>query len=117
MDMDFSKDIETFRIKGFKGISWTSMFLGILTVIVGSLIIGLCSALHIPMIAGVYISVPFLYPIVMLGFTKKNGYTTLEVIRRKRQIAGYTKTRLRYASSEKCLYEEVKGAQNEKKEG
>lgn len=120
MDMEFSRDIETFKSRGFKGISWNALLFGGLTVLTASAVIGFCTyCLHLPVLVGVYICVPFAFPIVQLGFSKKNGYTKMEILQRKRMTSGYCKKKLHYSSTEKNLerredYEKAKSGRKTK---
>lgn len=105
MDMEFSKNIEEYKKKGFKGISSESIILFIICVVICAVVIYICVyQFGVDIMNAVYISIPFVMPICMVGFNKKKGYRLLDVIKRKREIRGYSK-KLNWIATEGILEE------------
>lgn len=106
MDMEFSKNIEEYKKKGWKGISSESIVLFLICVVICAAVIYICVyQFGIDIMNAVYISIPFVMPICMVGFNKQRGYRMIDVIKRKKEIRGYSK-KLEWISTEAILTEE-----------
>lgn len=113
MDMEFSKNIEEYKKKGFKGISWGSILLFLICVIICAGVVYVCVyKFNIEIMEAVYIAIPFVMPVCMVGFSKQRGYRMLDVIKRKRDICGYSK-KLEWISTEGNLAEESEKIEEE----
>ncbi|MDE6252582.1 MAG: PrgI family protein [Lachnospiraceae bacterium] len=99
MDRIFSKDVEKYKRKGFKGLSKLEMVFAILTVAIGSGVIYLLNYLNVPMLVSVYIGVFACAPVAFLGFKKKKGYSLFEIIEKNRELAK-TSGKMPYISTE-----------------
>ena len=106
MDMEFSKNIEEYKKKGFKGVEWGSIAVFLICVIICAAVIYICVyQFNIDTMNAVYISIPFVMPVCRIGFSKQKGYRMLDVIKRKKEIRGYSK-KLEWIATERILSEE-----------
>lgn len=116
LDRIFSKDVEKYKRKGFKGLSGLEMIFAVLTVAIGAGVIYLLDYLNVPMLVSVYTGVFLCAPVAFLGFKKKKGYSMFEIIEKNRELAK-TSGKMPYISTEGIYFmkEEKKHGKKEKK--
>lgn len=113
MDRIFSKDVEKYKRKGFKGLSGPETAFAVLTVAIGSGVIYLLNYLNVPMTASVYIGVFACAPVAFLGFSKKKGYSLFQRIEKNRELSK-TSGKMPYISTEGAFFMEGEKAHGKK---
>lgn len=74
LSVDVNQNIEKYQESVVAGMNFRETITAIIAVFVGTSIILLCVFLFkIPLIFSVYLSFPFMVPVVLTGFGKKNG--------------------------------------------
>lgn len=87
MQTPINQDFDKYRDDFFKGLSKRETLWGALAFIVGATCIALMFLyLHIPIELAVFLSLPFMAPIALNGFYKKNGMYFIQVIKLKFKI-------------------------------